>query len=565
METKRYQALYRKFRPRTFSEVRGQEAIITTLRNQVRAGRLGHAYLFTGTRGTGKTTVAKILAKAVNCENPVNGDPCLSCPSCLRIDNPANLNVIEMDAASNNGVGDVRQIIEEIVYPPAEGKFKVYIIDEVHMFSPAAFNALLKTLEEPPSYVVFILATTDPHKVPITILSRCQRYDFRRIGQDVIASQLEGICLDEGIEAEGRALDYIARKGDGSMRDALSLLERCSNYHAGKKLTYEMALEVLGAVDIEVYARLFQAISRGDVSECMRVVEDVLLQGREIAQFTTDFIQYIRNLLMLRAAEGASSDVVDLNQEAFAAMTEQARHADVELLIRYVRVLSQLSDDLRFATQKRIRLEIALIKLCRPQMERDEAALLGRIKQLEDKLIQLEDDIAKRPAGKVIQVVQNAAEIGSEAGRQPEKREKKPLPEAVPEQIKKMAGEDWDKVLALFEEPLRGNLRKAVPAYKDGKLILAYEIKPETLRENQRGQEFPDAPIFLTRVKKSKEQIEEKLSVFLGGKVEIDFDTYHDKADYEQKNTLLKDFVDEYVNMEGGKVLETEEGREIIF
>ena len=218
-----YTALYRKFRPSEFSDVKGQDHIVTTLKNQIRADRIGHAYLFCGTRGTGKTTIAKIFARAVNCEHPVDGDPCGECASCRAIASGSSMNVAEIDAASNNGVDNIREIREEVAYSPAEGKYKVYIIDEVHMLSIGAFNALLKTLEEPPSYVIFILATTEAHKIPITILSRCQRYDFRRITTETIAARLQELMEEEQVEVEERALTYVAKAGDGSMRDALSL------------------------------------------------------------------------------------------------------------------------------------------------------------------------------------------------------------------------------------------------------------------------------------------------------------------------------------------------------
>ena len=233
-----YTALYRKFRPDSFQDVKGQDAIVRTLKNQIRAQRIGHAYLFCGTRGTGKTTVAKILAKAVNCEHPIDGNPCNECETCKAIAAGNSMNVIEIDAASNNGVDNIREIREEVAYSPTSGKYKVYIIDEVHMLSIGAFNALLKTLEEPPSYVIFILATTEAHKIPITILSRCQRYDFKRIARTTIVDRLRELMDEEQVEVEDKALRYIAKKGDGSMRDALSLLDQCIAFYLGEKLIH---------------------------------------------------------------------------------------------------------------------------------------------------------------------------------------------------------------------------------------------------------------------------------------------------------------------------------------
>ena len=261
-----YTALYRKFRPAVFEDVKGQDHIVTTLKNQIQANRIGHAYLFCGTRGTGKTSVAKIFAKAVNCENPVDGSPCGKCSICEAIAKGSSMNVIEIDAASNNGVDNIREIRNEVEYSPTTGKYKVYIIDEVHMLSMGAFNALLKTLEEPPSYVIFILATTEVHKIPITILSRCQRYDFRRISIETISDRMKELLDTEGQEYEDKAVRYVAKMGDGSMRDALSLLDQCIAFHIGECLTYDKVLEVLGAVDTEVFTQMFGYIIKKDIS-----------------------------------------------------------------------------------------------------------------------------------------------------------------------------------------------------------------------------------------------------------------------------------------------------------
>ena len=250
-----YRALYRKWRPQRFADVVGQTAIVTALQNQISAGRIGHAYLFTGTRGTGKTTCAKIFAKAVNCLDTSSPDPCGECEICKGIDSGSVMDIIEMDAASNNGVDDIRDLRDEVAYLPSVCKYKVYIIDEVHMLSIGAFNALLKTLEEPPSYVIFILATTEAHKIPITILSRCQRYDFKRIARTTIVDRLRELMDEEQVEVEDKALRYIAKKGDGSMRDALSLLDQCIAFYLGEKLTYEHVLDVLGAVDTDEFSK----------------------------------------------------------------------------------------------------------------------------------------------------------------------------------------------------------------------------------------------------------------------------------------------------------------------
>ncbi|HIX29306.1 MAG TPA: DNA polymerase III subunit gamma/tau [Candidatus Blautia stercoravium] len=380
-----YTALYRKFRPQNFEDVKGQEHIVTTLKNQIKADRIGHAYLFCGTRGTGKTTIAKILAKAVNCENPVDGSPCNECATCRAINEGTSMNVIEIDAASNNGVDNIREIREEVAYRPTQGKYKVYIIDEVHMLSTGAFNALLKTLEEPPSYVMFILATTEAHKIPITILSRCQRYDFRRITADTISARLMELMDKEGNDVEEKAIRYIAKAADGSMRDALSLLDQCIAFYLGEKLTYEKVLENLGAVDTEIFSGLLRKILAQDTAGAIKTLEDIIIQGREMGQFVTDFIWYLRNLLLIATSDNAE-EAVDASAETLARMKEESQMADAETLMRYIRIFSELSNQIKYASQKRVLVEIALIKLCQPVMETNLDSLYDRVRVLEEKL-----------------------------------------------------------------------------------------------------------------------------------------------------------------------------------
>ena len=380
-----YTALYRKFRPDTFSEVKGQDAIVTTLKNQIRADRIGHAYLFCGTRGTGKTSVAKIFARAVNCEHPVDGNPCGECKTCRDIVAGRSMNVIEIDAASNNGVDNIREIRDEVAYSPAEGKYKVYIIDEVHMLSIGAFNALLKTLEEPPSYVIFILATTEAQKIPVTILSRCQRYDFKRITQEEIAGRLRELLEREQIEAEEKAIRYIARKADGGMRDALSLADQCISFYLGEKLTYERVLEVLGAVDTEVFGQLLRDILRQDVAAVFRRLEELIIQGRDLSQLVNDFTWYLRNLMLLKASD-EMEDSLDVSAENLVLLKEEAALIREDTLMRFIRIFSELGSQIRYASNKRVLLEVALIKLCRPQMQRDELSLIERIRRLEKML-----------------------------------------------------------------------------------------------------------------------------------------------------------------------------------
>ena len=384
-----YTALYRKWRPVSFEDVKGQDPIVQTLKNQITSQRIGHAYLFCGTRGTGKTSIAKIYARAVNCEHPVDGSPCNQCPSCRAILAGSSMNVVEIDAASNNGVENIRDIREQVQYPPTEGRYRVYIIDEVHMLSIGAFNALLKTLEESPEYVIFILATTEVHKIPITILSRCQRYDFKRISLETIADRLRELTQAEQIQVEDKALLYVAKAADGSLRDALSLLDQCVAFHYGKLLTYENVLEVLGAVDTEVFSRMFGAVAEGRTKDCIHILEEIVIQGRELGQFVTDFIWYIRNILLIQSADDGEG-LVDMSQENLRQLKEDGKKADGPVLMRYIRVLSELGNQLRYASQKRVLIEVALIKLTKPSMEPDLESLLERVSQLEEALEDLE-------------------------------------------------------------------------------------------------------------------------------------------------------------------------------
>ena len=380
-----YTALYRKWRPSTFEDVRGQEHIVQTLTNQMKAGRIGHAYLFCGTRGTGKTSIAKIFAKAVNCEHPVNGSPCNQCAICKAISAGNSMNVVEIDAASNNGVDNIREIRDEVQYSPTEGNYRVYIIDEVHMLSSGAFNALLKTLEEPPAYVIFILATTEVHKIPVTVLSRCQRYDFKRISVDTISAYLKELTAAEHIKAEEKALTFVAKTADGSLRDALSLLDQCVAFYFGETLTYDHTLDVLGAVDTSVFSGLLRNVLENQAIKCISKLEEIVMQGRDLTQFVIDFTWYLRNLLLLKNAETAQ-EMIDMSAENLMLLREESQMTDSETLMRFIRIFSDLSNQMRYASQKRILVEIAFIKLSTPQMEENLDSVLQRLNQLEKQM-----------------------------------------------------------------------------------------------------------------------------------------------------------------------------------
>lgn len=496
-----YTALYRKFRPAEFGDVKGQDHIITTLQNQIKANRIGHAYLFCGTRGTGKTTVAKIFAKAVNCEHPVDGSPCGECEMCKSIAAGTSMNVIEIDAASNNGVDNIREIREEVTYRPTEGKYKVYIIDEVHMLSIGAFNALLKTLEEPPEYVIFILATTEVHKIPITILSRCQHYDFKRISIETITERMQELMDTEHVEAEDKALRYIAKAADGSMRDALSLLDQCIAFYLGQELTYDKVLEVLGAVDTEVFSKLLRKVIQGDVTGSIHILEELIVGGRELSQFVGDFTWYMRNLLLVKTSEDPE-EAIDVSSENMKLLKEESTMLDVETLMRYIRIFSDLSNQIRYATQKRVLVEIALIKLCRPAMETNLDSVLDRLRVLEQRM-------DERPVQQVI-VQQGNSVSGAETGAVVAAAEKKPPAKAAPEDLQKIVA-GWRVITGQTTGMFKQMLQKSIPKYngETGEPILYVEF------QDFLGQSYVDDP-------DAKKELQDIIAAQTGKSVEIE-------------------------------------------
>ena len=532
-----YTALYRKFRPAVFDDVKGQDHIITTLQNQIRANRIGHAYLFCGTRGTGKTTVAKIFAKAVNCEHPVEGSPCGECAMCRSIAAGTSMNVIEIDAASNNGVDSIREIREEVTYRPTEGRYKVYIIDEVHMLSIGAFNALLKTLEEPPEYVIFILATTEIHKIPVTILSRCQHYDFKRISIETITGRMKELMDTEKVEVEDRALTYIAKAADGSMRDALSLLDQCIAFYLGQRLTYDNVLEVLGAVDTDVFSRLLRKILQRDVAGVLDIVEDLVMMGRELTQLASDFTWYLRNLLLLKTSDNIE-DVLDVSTENMAQLKEEAQMIETDMLFRYIRIFSELSGQLKYSTQKRVMLEVALIKMCVPAMETDQDSVLDRIRAVEEKQEELARGLENGTAQKVVYV--NGSQVwdgesgtyGSSAdGARGYGTAKKELPTAIPEDIQEVV-KNFRSIADEASGMIRGYLKKArLSLGGDNRLLI---VLPDSLGASVVGRE--------DHIQELTGLIEQRI----GKKVEIDVRCVEEGRHFE--DTFVD--IEQKINME---------------
>lgn len=510
-----YTALYRKFRPDTFADVKGQDHIVTTLKNQLKANRIGHAYLFTGTRGTGKTTVAKIFARTVNCENPTEDGPCGECRICRAIAAGASMNVIEIDAASNNGVDNIREIVEEVSYSPAEGKYKVYIIDEVHMLSIGAFNALLKTLEEPPSYVIFILATTEVHKLPITILSRCQRYDFKRISIDTIADRMRELVQAESVQVEDKALRYIAKAADGSMRDALSLLDQCIAFHLGQELTYDKVLDVLGAVDTEVFSRLLRNILDRNVLSCVKLLEEIVMQGRELTQFVTDFTWYLRNLMLAQVSDSNLEDVIDMSTDNLNRLKEEAAMVEMEQIVRYIHIFSELAGQIRYASQKRILVEIALIKLCKPEMETNQEAVLDRLRQVEEKL---ENGVVMAAPG-----------LNQVSGGNIPQKEKPKLERAVPEDVREIVSK-WPAIVGNMDNPMKIYLKEAgLSLGNENQLIIVVQ---DGISSDYFSQ-HPD----------NKAKLVEIIEDFAGKEIEVQLQTVKEQREFQENFVDLSQIV----------------------
>ena len=453
-------ALYRKLRPKDFGEMIEQELVVRILKNQLASGTTSHAYLFCGTRGTGKTSMAKILAKALNCkERALNADPCCGCTSCIAAAENRNLNIIEIDAASNNGVDNVREIREEVKYPPQDGGVKVYIIDEVHMLSGGAFNALLKTLEEPPERVVFILATTDAHKIPATILSRCVRLDFKRIGIDAMTSALRKIVDEKGLAVTDGALRYIAATSDGAMRDAYSLLDQCISYYQGHiedgaEIDVGEVLALTGASSDEVFFELMDAIMAFDSGKCLAIIDDLVSLGRDVSRFVSDFTHHLRNLLISSSADAQTLNISQFAQEKYAA---QAKIVSSARLIELIHELCALSTSLRYrgAFNERVMLECLCIKLCNPQSRetQDLSALLARLERLENAEPQMRTSAPREVEVKPVAQKEPIPKLMPQAAFEQEQ---------PPESISGGRGNivsDWAQFKATLPEPLNGIFR----------------------------------------------------------------------------------------------------------
>ncbi len=502
-------------RPKNFDQVVGQEHIVKTLRNQIKTDRISHAYLFCGTRGTGKTSTAKIFAKAVNCVNPNDGQPCGECDVCMDIEKGSAMNVIEIDAASNNSVDNIRDIRDEVKYPPTEGRFKVYIIDEVHMLSAGAFNALLKTLEEPPAHVIFILATTDPQKIPVTILSRCQRFDFKRISASMIGDTLKRYMKNEKVSVSDDAVYYIARAADGAMRDALSIIDQCIAFYFGEEITLPKVLEVCGAVDLSVFFDMTDALFKQNGERCMEIIESVVSNGRDIVQFVNDLILHFRNIIVSLSVPNGSN-ALEFSEESAERYRKQGEEIDKGFLMELINVFSALQGHIKYSSNPRVILEVECIKICNPVGGENIEQLKAEIRNIQKKI---SDGVfvSEKP---VSAVSANASEVLENLA--------KPKPKAVPEDIKTVLGQ-WKNFADDFKIADKYFILQVKPRFLDDKFYVVCPSKghydrilrlKEEIEQNLYKKYQKEFSVFAV----TQKEFERKCGEFDMTDVQMDFD-----------------------------------------
>ncbi|ADG80964.1 DNA polymerase III subunit gamma/tau [Thermincola potens] len=376
-----YMALYREWRPQIFQDIVGQQHITRTLQNAIKANRIAHAYLFCGPRGTGKTTTAKVFAKALNCKEGPNAEPCNQCNNCIRITDGVSMDVLEIDAASNRGIDEIRDLREKVKFSPTEGRYRIYIIDEVHMLTTEAFNALLKTLEEPPHHVIFILATTEPHKIPTTILSRCQRFDFRRIGTGEIVDRLRDVCESLQVQTDEETLTLLAKTAEGGLRDALSVLDQCIAF-GGQRVTVEEVNTVLGTVDQELLFKMVDYFINKDSTSALFLVDDIVNQGKDLRQFSKDMTEHLRNLLLIQVSDHAG-ELIAVTESTLQMLEEQAQKVSRNMILRLIDIFSLTEREVRWSNQPRLNLELAVIEACKAEPKYSFEDLAAKVEELE--------------------------------------------------------------------------------------------------------------------------------------------------------------------------------------
>lgn len=537
-----YQALYRQYRPKTFDEVLGQEHVVNTIKNQIQNGNIGHAYLFSGTKGTGKTSVAKIFSRAVNCLNPVDGNPCNECEICKGILDETIMDVIEMDAASNRGIDDIRELKDKTMYPPSRAKYKIYIIDEVHMLTEQAFNALLKTLEEPPKHLIFILATTEPEKLPQTILSRCQKFDFKRIKTVDLIKNMNKICGELNIPVEERALKLIARNSDGSMRDCLSLLDQCISYKEGE-LKHEDVLDILGIANTELLFSLVDNIMGKDLENALFKIDEIIQDGKDINQFIKDLIFHFRNLLIVKTSNNPM-EIMDIDEETVEKYIVQVKDMSVDYILKVLDILNTSEAQAKWATQPRIILEMAIIKIVKIE---ERMALEERVKKLEEIIKGGEIPIVKANETKTVEKTitkSKPKKIIEEPKREPE-----PEPEPIVDDGVELPFEtiknNWENILQVVRDSrasTHGLLREGEPiSFSNNKLEIGFKD----------GYGFHKEAISKDE---NKELVEKIISNYFNKNISINFIMIDNFV--EEENTTDKDSIQEVTDFFGEDIVE---------
>ncbi|MGI6038503.1 MAG: DNA polymerase III subunit gamma/tau [Limnochordia bacterium] len=549
-----YQSLYRRWRPQTFAQVVGQQHIVRTLANGLKTGRIGHAYLFAGPRGTGKTSMARLLAKGLNCVEGPTPEPCNVCDNCRRIAEGSSVDVMEIDGASNRGIDEVRELRENVKFAATQGSYKIYIIDEVHMLTTDAFNALLKTLEEPPEHVVFVLATTEVHKVPATIMSRCQRFDFRRFSLGEITGRLEEVLRAEDISWETGALDLIARHGEGSLRDALGILDQCIAYADETGLTMKVVLEALGTVDRERIANFAHLIIEGDLVSILGEIKALEEEGKDLGQFLKELIGHWRDLLVIGAGKG---DLADVPEGIMPQMEEQSRRLPVARTLQILKICTDTLNELRWSTHNRISLEMAMLKAAVPT----EPAL-----DLKEQLAQLEKRVAALEKGSPVEqaVVEQPGSVPrGEAPEKPRKEELKPVepqgqvplepskdsPRPVEQEVPAQL-DDWEALLENFRKAKRVDLQ-----------ALLREGRPVSFQDGLLVVEFPEDKAFhkaSLEQGSNREFAEKVFSRLLGGAVKLELCFAEERPEAATKDNggiLDEPAVKAAMELFGGKVI----------
>lgn len=534
-----YTALYREWRPNTFEDVVGQEHIITTLKNQILNDRIAHAYLFCGTRGTGKTSTAKVFAKALNCLNLKDGEPCNECEVCKKINSGLSMDVTELDAASNNGIDKIRDIIDDVQYPPQESKYKVYIMDEVHMLSQGAVNAFLKTLEEPPKNVVFILATTDPQKLPITILSRCQRFDFKRISSEDITARLRKISKAQGVLAEDSSLKLIARVADGAMRDSVSILDQAISMGDGK-VTYDGIVSMLGLVTDKYLFDITDAVIERNVEKSMTVIEEIVLEGKDIYIFIKDLITHYRNLLMVKVTNNPD-EVLDMSKESIDRLRDQASRMRGEEIMRGIKILQAAEENARLSRQKRIYLELAVIKLCKIEYDTSTEVLLSRINHLEN-IIKSGNITVSHDNNNESSVSKKTTEVKVSTEKNNIKRDKSP----VYTEPRQSFDDVSDSTVTI--QDIQKSWKDILESFKARRKMVIYASlvtgKPESCRNGVITINYSEEFSFNKVRLEKHENIEIVNSVFseiLGSKVKVVYTVDDNKIEGDSTESILRD------------------------